>query len=282
MGTSPGAPRRAGLRDFLDRAEGLIYRRFMERSSGSSDEPERQSVQSVERSVRMLKAFTTATPELGLTQLAAAVGLSKGTTYRIAGTLIDGGLLEQDATSKSYRLGIGVLALAEVARSGLELSTKAHPHLEQLRNQFGETVYLLLNRDERVVCAERLEGTQRMRDLSTPPGSSVPYTRGAGGAAMLAAMPADEVRRILGPDASDVVAQRVSKAREQGYAFAEGDISEGVGAIAVALTDRAGRVVGAISLGGLLPRVVASEEEIAAAMIAAAGAISTDMGWSLG
>lgn len=252
----------------------------MERTSGSPDEPQRSPVQSVDRAIRLLRAFTSDEPELGLTQLAAAIELSKATTYRIAATLIEGRLIEQDPVSKAYRLGVGVLALAEVARSGLELTGKARPHLEELRNRFGETVYLLLNRDGHVVCADRLEGTHRMRDLSTPPGSSVPFTRGAGGAAMLAAMSAPNAESLLGAEPAAAVRDRVGAARERGYAFAEGDISEGVGAIAIALTDRSGSVVGAISIGGLLPRVRSAEPEIVEAMRSAARLIAIDMGWS--
>lgn len=238
-------------------------------------------MQSVDRAVRVLQAFSTQQPELGLTELAAAVGLSKGTTYRIAGALLDAGLVEQNAARKSYRLGLGVLALAEVARSGLELSSKAHTHLEQLRNRFGETVYLLLSRDGHVACAERLEGTHPMRDLSTPPGSTFPFSRGAAGAAMLARMPRAEAERLIGDQPDPALRDRVEAARERGYALAQGDISEGVGAIAVALVDRSGAVVGAISVGGLLTRVVSAESELAAAVTQAAREVAADMGWTL-
>lgn len=251
----------------------------MERNTGSSDEPTRAKVESVDRAVHLLKAFTLEHPELGLTELAKVLALSKGTTHRLAQTLIGGGLVEQDPLTKQYRLGLGVLSMADIVRSGLDLATKARPFLERLRDQFGETVYLLMLRDGRGVCVERLEGTHPMRDLSSPPGTSFPLGVGAGGVAMLASLPTATAQQIIDPHASESLRERVKRARDRGHALAQGDVAEGVGAVAVALMDDNGAVVGAISVGGLLSRVLAVEDQIAAATAAACRDLRLAMGY---
>lgn len=219
---------------------------------------------------------------MGLTLLAKTVGLSKATVHRVAQTLVSLGLLEQNEQTRAYRLGVRLLHLSHVVESSLDIRREARSALRALREDTGETVYLMLRRESEAVCAERIEGWHPMRDLSTPPGSMVPLTVGASGSAILAALDAEEVSEALSgldPSKEEAVRRRIRFAADNGYAFARGDVSQGVGAIAVALRDDRGMPVGAISLGGLLQRVEASEASLAASVASAAGAVSAAMGW---
>jgi len=228
-----------------------------------------------------LFAFSAERPELGLTQLSSMLGLSKATVHRLAQTLVSLGLLEQSEESRSYRLGVRLLQLAHVVEASLDLRTEARAALRQLRDETGETVYLMLRRGDRAFCAERIEGSHRMRDLSTPPGSFVPLEVGAAGTAILSTLEPAEARKVLvrAAEAAPDALKRVDTARAKGYSFTRGDITEGVGAIAVALLDDRGTAVGAISLGGLLSRVEASEDDLAAAVHRAVTTVRTSMGW---
>ncbi|MGV8882883.1 MAG: IclR family transcriptional regulator [Rhodoglobus sp.] len=249
----------------------------MERNSGSESGPE---LQSVARAGALLFAFSAERPELGLTQLSAAAGLSKPTTHRVAQTLITLGLLEQSEESRAYRLGVRLLQLAHVVEASLDIRAEARAPLRELRDTTGETVYLMLRRGDQAFCAERIEGSHTMRSLSTPPGTFVPLSVGAAGTAILSTMDPAAARVALGSARSNHdLLGRIELARVNGYAFSQGDVTEGVGAIAVPLRDERGTAVGAISLGGLLSRVQASETEIAAAVNRAAEAVSRSMGW---
>ncbi|WP_395640394.1 IclR family transcriptional regulator, partial [Pseudolysinimonas sp.] len=217
---------------------------------------------------------------MGLTQLASILGLSKASVHRLAQTLVGLGLLEQSSGSRGYRLGVRLLQLAHVVEASLDLRTEARAALRELRDQTGETVYLMLRRGDQAFCADRIEGSHPMRDLSTPPGTFVPLGVGAAGTAILstlehAAATALVGRRAYSPD----LAARVEAARTNGYAVTRGDVTDGVAAIAVALVDERGTAVGAISLGGLLARVTASESELAESVQAAAAAVGRAMGW---
>lgn len=234
------------------------------------------------RAGNLLFAFSAEQPELGLTQLASMLGLSKATVHRLAQTLVSLGLLEQSEESRGYRLGVKLLQLAHVVEASLDLRTEARTALRDLRDETGETVYLMLRRGDRAFCAERIEGSHRMRDLSTPPGSFVPLEVGAAGTAILASMEPDDARKVLAraAEAAPDAFKRVEAARSNGYSFSRGDITEGVGAIAVALLDERGTAVGAISLGGLLSRVEASEADLATAVQRAVLTVRTSMGWT--
>ncbi|MCZ7562333.1 MAG: helix-turn-helix domain-containing protein [Burkholderiaceae bacterium] len=70
------------------------------------------STQSVRRALTLLKAFDRATPPLGVTELAARVGLHKSTAYRLAVTLVAEGFLRQDPITGRYSLGDSLYRVA--------------------------------------------------------------------------------------------------------------------------------------------------------------------------
>src|SRR5690606_39766365 len=65
----------------------------------------------------LLKVFGRATPALGITELAARVGLHKSTAYRLAATLAGEGFLRQDPTTGRYSLGESLYRVAAGFRS---------------------------------------------------------------------------------------------------------------------------------------------------------------------
>ena len=68
-------------------------------------------IQSVARAARLLKALGGDTPRLGVTELAERVGLAKGTVHGLLRTLEDEGLVEQDAETGKYQLGMALFRL---------------------------------------------------------------------------------------------------------------------------------------------------------------------------
>lgn len=67
--------------------------------------------QAVQRALMVLKAFTDAQPEMGLSALARVVGLNKATTYRLVTALESEGLIAKSPTGDHYRLGPELIAL---------------------------------------------------------------------------------------------------------------------------------------------------------------------------
>ncbi len=65
--------------------------------------------QSLERGLAVLCAFTPDRPMLGISDLARELDLTRSTAHRCAATLAALGFLEQDASTRKYRLGASVL-----------------------------------------------------------------------------------------------------------------------------------------------------------------------------
>jgi DNA-binding IclR family transcriptional regulator len=75
----------------------------------------RNTVQSVERALQVLTAFEVDGQELGVTEIAALLGVHKSTASRLAATLVASGFLERSPASESFRLGPELPRLAALA-----------------------------------------------------------------------------------------------------------------------------------------------------------------------
>lgn len=255
------------------------------RTTGSNSDPGAQTVQ---RAVAVLEAFTPDRFSLGLSELARELGFNKATTHRLARTLSQAGLLEQDPTTRQYRLGLRILGLASTVQASLDVRSRAQPTLQRLCEELGETVYLLVLRDRRGVCVERIEGIHPLRDLSTQVGTSLPLHVGAAPKAMLAFLPENEREAILAeplerrtPE-TDVnpasIRLRLEGIRKQGWAISVEDVALGAGGIAAPIFDRTGAVIAAVSVGGVVQRLLDRQEDTAAIVTAAGREISARLG----
>jgi len=69
-------------------------------------------IQSVDRSIRILKALAAGPGRLGVSELSERLGLAKGTVHGLLRTLQAHGLVEQHADSDKYQLGPALLQLS--------------------------------------------------------------------------------------------------------------------------------------------------------------------------
>ncbi len=72
---------------------------------------------SVANAILLMKTFSDEQGELGISALAARLGLAKSTVHRLASTLVDAGMLEQNQETGKYRLGLAVFELGSLVRA---------------------------------------------------------------------------------------------------------------------------------------------------------------------
>lgn len=101
-------------------------------------------MQTVDKAVELLGYFSQRQPEWGLSDLARATGFDKASTRRLLLALIKHAYIEQDSTSKAYRLGPGVIRLARIRESSTPLDAIIQPLLENLVAETGETAHFAL------------------------------------------------------------------------------------------------------------------------------------------
>ena len=204
------------------------------------DDPKiRDGIQVIARAAAVLRALKDSQTGLSLGQIAERVGLPRSTVQRIVAALVEERLLV--AARKGVRLGPELQVLAEAARyNTVDL---CRPYLVELADKTGETVDLSMLRGGRMVFLDQVQGTHRLRAVSSV-GEVFPLTTTANGRASLALL-ADEVAEGLAREELGdwpKLQSRLVKVRQTGFAEDLDDHTEGISAIGIAFRDLPGDI----------------------------------------
>lgn len=226
-----------------------------------------QTVQSVERALRILESFSLDKPELSLAELSNQTGLSKSTVFRLLATLSGSGYIKQDPVTQKYSLGFKLFHLGAVVIGNMNIRNAALPHMKELSEQVSETVDLnIVNRDERV-CIELVESREVIRNFVRV-GQRNCLWLGASGKVLLAHLPAADIQRIVKHASAtnqllfgeSKLLEDLETIRQQGYAISMEERVKGSFSIAAPLFDYTGELVGGIAAAGPIQRL--TEERI--------------------
>jgi len=207
-----------------------------------------------------------------LSDLAAHLGLSKATVFRVLHTLEHFGYLAKDAASGHYALGLRLHALGASAMRHEQLRWQALPPLQDLAESTGETVHVGILHEGVVVTVQIVEGTHAVR-MHAAVGKRSPAHASALGKVLMAYLPDAEVdaiiarhglprftaRTITEPSALREALHRV---RQAGFAQDEEEIEPGLRCLAAPITDQAGRPSAAVAISAPASRM--TPERVAA------------------
>lgn len=112
-------------------------------------------VQSVERAISIMELLAR-TDWAGVTDIAGALRVHKSTASRLLSTLESRGLVEQQAQSGKYRLGFGLLHLAEGVVVGSDIRTQTRAACDWLAEQNEETVVLAVLESNEAVTVDQI------------------------------------------------------------------------------------------------------------------------------
>ncbi|MCM2972485.1 IclR family transcriptional regulator [Larsenimonas suaedae] len=137
-----------------------------------------QRVESVERALTLLNAFSKQKKHFTLTELAQHSGFYKSTILRLSGSLERFGYLTRDAAGV-YHLGPAFVRLGALASNSLpDLESLVRPRLLQLRDRTGETCAFYVQDAGMQVCRFRELGSNALCHVIEE-GSRYPMTEGA-------------------------------------------------------------------------------------------------------
>jgi IclR family acetate operon transcriptional repressor len=218
----------------------------------------------VGRVTAVLDAFLEADRDLGVTELAAQLGLAKSVVHRLMTALTDAEYLAHDVGSRRYSLGPKALRLGLVAVGQMRIRERALPYLRELAAETGETATLSLLVSDHRVYAEQIESAHHVRQ-SVPIGANAALYAGASGKAMLAFLPparraailqqAALARRADGhPIDADALVAEIDQIRRQGFATSQSERVLGAASAAAPVFDHHGDVVASVSVAGVTVR----------------------------
>jgi len=244
-------------------------------------------VQSLERGLAVIRAFDRSHPELSLSEVAAATGVTRAAARRFLLTLAELGYVRSDG--RFFSLSPRVLELGYAYLSSLSLPEVAEPHLERLVAEVNESSSMSVLDAFDVVYVARVP-TSRIMTVAINVGTRFPAYATSMGRVLLAGLPDDELEaylknirldRLTARTVSTAAALRteLQRVRAQGWAMVDQELEEGLRAVAAPIRDRAGRVVAAVNVSAHASRTTLERirRDLVPPLVAAAARISADL-----
>jgi len=207
-----------------------------------------------QRAIAILDALADS-GEVGTNELARRTGLPPSTVSRQLGTLAATGLVEQDAESGRYRLGIHVVRLANAVLARLDVRRVARPHLEELVRITGETATLHVPGEEDAVTVDFVPSAHFIQHVTQLGRPSIAHATSAG-KVMLAftdrPLPRGPLRAYAPRTITSVtaLAAEIERVRAQGYAEAFEEREPGLAAVAAPVWSSTAALAAIVALQG--------------------------------
>ena len=247
-------------------------------------------IQSIERAAAMLRLLARGSGHHGLAEIAAALGLAKGTAHGILRTLQRVEFVEQDQSTGRYRLGAALLHLGTSYLDANELRSRSINWADTLAARSGHEVRIGMHLDGAVLVVHHVfRPDDTMQTLGI--GGMLPLHATALGKVLLAydtqaaaalrdSVPEQLTRRTLVAPAA--LNREIARVREQGWASEAEEATLGHASIAAPIRGYGGLVVGAISIAGAVDRLCPTTGRPEPALVEfvqnAAQMISRDLG----
>ena len=243
----------------------------------------------IQKASDVLDLFTNDKHEWGVTEIAVRFGEPKSTVHELLSSLAQIGWLARTDRGR-YRLGRRLLTYSGVLLKVPQYGEEARKQLQGLVARFGNSAYLGLLDQFDMVAADGVEAADSQEHLLSYVGTRIPAYSSALGKALLAYLPWEEVKTGLSKDGFqaftsstitnlDALKTELEEVRTNGYAISMNERSSNRTSIAAPVRDQAGREVAAIGILMDSAHFAPLREESVSAVIAAAKALSTSLGY---
>ncbi|MGZ4470126.1 MAG: IclR family transcriptional regulator [Nocardioidaceae bacterium] len=211
------------------------------------------------RAMRVLRFLAAQPDPVTLDRLAAAVGIPRSTAYHLVNAMIDEGFVAHLPEEHRYGLGVAAFEVGSGYARQAPLQRIARRPLAHLVDTVGHSAHLAVphGRDVLYVLEERAPGRP---PLVTDVGVRLPAHLTASGRAVLAALPAAQVRALypdraafvdrhgLGPTSLSALRALLAETRQRGYAVEEGEVTPGFASVAAPVLDHNGHPVAGVAV----------------------------------
>lgn len=241
---------------------------------------------SIEKACRILKAMTDSR-NARLTDIATYCGMEKSTAMRVLDALIREEMVIRDPVSKRYVLGPEIARIGACAQERFDWRTIGRASLMRLAGEFEDTAILSVLSGVETVCVDVQVGNYPIQANFQQLGSRRTLGVGSGGIVLLASMNDSEREAALSQIpprlgrypriSAEVLDERIKAAQRDGYAALVDAVVPHMGGAAVAVMDRNGQPVAALSIAALSERITSREKELAAALKREAAIIASNL-----
>ncbi|MGW5260300.1 IclR family transcriptional regulator domain-containing protein [Microbispora sp. NPDC004025] len=246
-------------------------------------------IEALARGLDVIRAFQPGRPVMSLTEVAAATGLARPTARRILLTLQELGYARPEQGGFALTPRVLELGVSYVRSTGLW--EVARPHLERLVAQTRESSSIAQLDGSDIVYVARV-AVPKIVALSVQIGTRFPALQTSLGKVLLAALPPDELERVLAEPSRSGIEPRwrpgrqerdamLREVRAKGWALTDEQLALGIRSVAAPLRDGSGKVIAAVNVNShaaetSLDRLTGEHLPL---LLTTAGAISAD--WAL-
>ena len=214
---------------------------------------------SAARTIDIIELFSKRGKPLTLTEISKTLGIPKTSAFDIIYTLLGKNILEyENKKFKTFQLGLRLFEVTLLALGKTDLHRVARPHLDQLIEKTGETVYLAVENNDEVVYLDKAEGTSAVR-FAAELGTRKPIYCTGLGKAILAAHTDAKVREIIKRNrltpitentiiTYDELLEELEAIRERGYAIDNQECVKGIFCVAAPIYGTSDKPIAAISI----------------------------------
>jgi IclR family pca regulon transcriptional regulator len=242
-------------------------------------------IEALARGLEVIAAFRRGRPVMSLADVATATGLARPTARRILLTLVELGYARPAAGGFALTPRVLELGMAYVHSMGLW--DIARPHMERLVARTHESSSIAQLDGSDVVYVARVS-VPKIVTLAVDIGTRFPALPTSLGKVLLAALPVDDVERVLAEPSRSGVTPRwqpsrderdteLQQVRARGWALTDEKLAPGIRSVAAPLRDGSGRVIAALNVNAHaaetsveklveehLPLLLATADEISA------------------
>lgn len=220
------------------------------------DQERRDHLQTLERGLDVIAAFSGRGPLLTLSEIANVTGLSKPIVRRVMLTLERLGYAR--ATANRFALTPKVLALGYAYLSSVRLTDVARPLMEELTDKLGVGTSLAALDGPDVVYIDRIQ-RGRVTSINLAVGTRLPAHATSMGHVLLAYAAPSDVEAVLAPSSLEALTEwtitdpaalreRLALVRERGWDAVDQELELGRRSAAAPIFDSEGRVIAALAL----------------------------------
>jgi IclR family acetate operon transcriptional repressor len=220
-------------------------------------QPSQTRVAAAGRSLAILDVLA-AGGELGTNEIARRTGTTASTVSRQLGTLVEAQLVEHVPDTGQYRLGIRLVELANSVLARLDVRAVAHPHLEALVADVGETATLSVPGKPDAITVDFVAAQHFVRGVTQLGRPSIAHATSAGKVmlAFTGRRPRPPLERFTARTITDVRAldAELDRIRNRGWADAYEEREPELNAIAAPVFSSDRTLAGVVALQGPIPR----------------------------
>ena len=221
---------------------------------------EQKVLSSVHNAIRILREFSLAEKELGISELSQRLGLAKSTVFRLMKTLHEDHLVEKNEETQKYHLGLTAFEIGFNVYHTLEIRLVALPLLDRLMHSVRKVVRLGVYNQGGVVYIIRRAPENDVSTVSKI-GNRVPAYCTAIGKVLLAHKPEEEIDKVLSAPlkaytprtvvSPGELRKQLAEIKQAGYAVTSEELRPGVSSVAVPIFNDAGDAIAALSVTGM-------------------------------